>query len=234
MKRSQTLQSGNWIAAATTASADAQPWPTSRLLPSVLVLSLAYVVASLCLTTLLGSPDDDVFFIEDIAMFALLLGFWLAAQPFLAQHSKKLQVAAKKPITDEDGAPQGGRGASTNCARGAAAFRARRAQRKKTLRCALEDLRQVVHSLSDAAASAVASACVTPRSPQKRISASAQNVHNFHAAPRSSSFLLPVEVAACHYPPDVCEHVRRQLEDRWAVLDSSSFGAEKWLSSIPE
>lgn len=233
MERSQVFQSGNWIAAATTAAADAQPWPTSKLLPLVLLLSVAYVMASLCLTSLLGTPADDVFFIEDIAMFALLLVFWLLAQPFVARHTKKMQMIAKPFADDAQGlAAAQHELVMPSSFRGAVVFRARRAQRRRHLRYGLEQLQKVLTSLSDVAA---ASACASssPGQSKRTSTASSHNVHNFHTAhTRPGGVLLPAEVAVCHYPPDVCEHVRRQLEDRWAVVDS--YGVEKWLPSIPE
>lgn len=230
MERSQVFQEGNWIAAATTASAEAQPWPTSKLLPLVVLLSVAYVIASLCLTNMLGSPADDIFFIEDIAMFALLLVFWLIAQPLLTRHTKKLGVISKQSAEEVDDFPTP-REALPSHTRGYAVFRARRAQRRRRLRCGVEQLREVVRSLSDAAASIAASACTAGGSQAKRLTASQQTIHNFHITPRSVG-LLPTEVAVSHYPPDVCEHVRRHLEDKWAVVESA--GSDKRLPSIPE
>lgn len=231
MHCSQIYQSGNWIAAATTASADAQLLPTSKLLPLVALLSVGYVIASLCLTSLLGSPEDDIFFVEDIAMFAMLLVCWLLAQPLFARHTKKLGVSAKQSSFEQEeeeeevDARQTSEAAPSS-SRGSSAFRLRRAQRRRQLRCGFDQLREVQRSLSDDTDSATGSGQA------KRFSATLATVHNFHMPARSAGLLLPAEVAVCHFPPEVCEHVRRQLEDRWAVVDN--VGAEKWLPSIPE
>lgn len=102
-------------------------------------------------------------------------------------------------------------------------------RRRHTLQRAFGQLNDVVRSVTAGSAEDA----IEQFSPGcgVKVSAAQCGLYNYHTkCPRN--LLLPVEVAACQYPPDVNEHLQRLLEDRWAValIDGVSVS----LASIPE
>jgi hypothetical protein len=213
----------------------------ARLLAMGVLLSAAYTLASYALCSLLefisfGLPASDLSLAEDLGMFALFLALWLISQPVLCTQAPKGAKSCKKvgrssPVALSPVATWADASQAVSCG----SPRLRRAQRRRHLRQASEQLRDVVGSLSGAAVQCCGGSggrgCSTSRASGDSLSP--RGLHNFHATPRRAVFLLPVEVAACHYPPDISEHLQRLLEDRWTLLESAvSDGGT--LTPIPE
>lgn len=220
------------------------PANTADLLRLLVAATLTVVACSLVSHSLLGwfGPlfETGALLAEDLGALVLLLLLWLLAgrlqrcveatpprSPRRSNESALLEDAGDDENDEDFGleATSTGYGAGSIISSG----RQRRAQKRRhSLRHALDQLRDVVRSVSAGSSGDVADQEL-PRY-GTRANVAPCGLYNFHAAARG--FLLPVEVAACQYAPDVSEHLQRLLEDRWAVLATGGFTVP--LASIPE
>lgn len=196
--------------------------PAARILVATSLLCSGYLLVSHIIFGVSGPLALHEFLAEDVGALSMLVVLWLLIRPFANDDVLQTKAGAF------DGAPPKGAfcanaGLTASPANGKAALRKAAQRRRLQIRRAIEHLRDVVRSLSDAAAAAMPACRQRPWT--------SRGLHNFHVAPRTD-FLLPVEVAACHYPPGVSEHLQRLLEDQWLMLESG--GAGQWLTPIPE
>lgn len=232
----------------------------SIIIIAVAVCALACnAVFGLLGTTLLPGGGGEILAEADLAVLALLAVRWLVAGSRLRSppapsapvgvRSDRAQQAAFRASREaaaaarcaaaracESGSEAGGAAGRAGGAAGAGARLRRQAQtRRFQLRLALEQLQTVVRSLSGPAPAASQGQARDPGLGLGQLLGQAPRSglfdYHVHAAPRQA-FLLPPEVAACHYPADVSERMRRSLQDALAVSDS--VGLRPWLPAIPE
>eukprot|EP00928_Gymnodinium_smaydae_P083244 TRINITY_DN66485_c0_g1_i1.p1 TRINITY_DN66485_c0_g1~~TRINITY_DN66485_c0_g1_i1.p1 ORF type:complete len:258 (-),score=35.19 TRINITY_DN66485_c0_g1_i1:80-853(-) len=120
---------------------------------------------------------------------------------------------------------------SRSCCHARLVRRQRAQLRRVHLQRAMEQLRAVVVSLGSAAARRAGANRTLLDLDIDMCDYSTCSSHDFHKAP-PLGFLLPVEVAANHYPEGISEHLQRLLEDRSIIMQSRGLGER--LATIVE
>jgi len=209
----QSLQIHNLTPDATKRRRTTSRHVNTRYLWAAGVLAMFCMLANFFLRGFFQSVLPEYFLAEDLgaAVVLLMLGLWSILR------QKGHETARNRPkalVTDCQSVRISG-------------GKSRRNSRKKLRLSAYEHLQDVLDSLGDS--STVDEDLEAADSPRSRVPS--RSLYHFHAS-SGVDILLPVEVAACQYAPDVSEHLQRLLADRWAALESGH--ANSMLTSIAE
>lgn len=209
-----------------------------RYLPCFFFVVLLSALANYSLLSWLRSFLYDTFLIEDLGVVVLLWSLWMLVSrsthgtsrsgvPNQTDRGKDTDSSeaddAYEDAVLDNITPQHPSGGSTRCGD---RCRLRRTLRRRLHHRALEQLHGVVSSIYCTEATCRNITQVLPK-----VRRSGRGAANFHIDLGPGN-LLPVEVAACQYAPDVSEHLRWLLEDRWDIVKSGL--GDNWLASIPE